>query len=566
MTRCTLWKFLTAIACLACAAPLSAQTVEWSAQTGAFEDPANWAGGAIPEFQDEALINNGGTAQVSSEGEAIRLTIGLNGGTGSFEQTDGFFQANGAFIGDNSTGSATISGGEFTIGGDSIHVGWRPGAVGVMNISGAETLVTSGDDFQLGREGTGTLNLSGGTLSAGFTVIGKFGTGIWNQTGGFFAQAFGDVEIGDGGRDDQASTAGPRTGTLNLSDGFIQTRGHFAIGNRRGGGVVTVSGGVLSVTGGDSSNLYIGRGADSSPGVGNPVELVVRGGDATIAVTGSLLMNLENVAQSSTLTAQLTGPTFSTILVAGDADVRNGTLKVELDGYVPSLNDSFALVQTGVELDSVLEAIDAQIDAAGYLPNPHGFPALFGQVRGPFADVDLAPLPAGLAWDVIYDETSIVLNVIEGAGGIAGDLNGNGMLDAGDMDLLSAEVRAGGSTPSYDLNGDGSVNGADREFWVDSLFNTYMGDSNLDGEFNSGDFVFVFQAGEYEDGVAGNSTWATGDWNGDSEFDSSDFVTAFQAGGFEQGPRAAVSAVPEPGTATLLLVALASAAAYLRRR
>jgi hypothetical protein len=351
-----------------------------------------------------------------------------------------------------------------------------------------------------------------------------------------------------------------------LSGGIIQTAGNFAIGNRRGGGVATISGGILSVTGRDSSNLFIGRGADSSPGVGNPVELVVRGGDATIAVTGSLLMNLEDVAESSTLTAQLTGPTFSTLLLAGDADVRNGTLKVELDGYAPSLNDSFLLVQTGIELDSVLDAIDAEIDAQGYVPNPHGFPALFGQVRGPFDAVELAPLPAGLAWDLIYEETSIVLTVIEGAGGIAGDLNGNGLLDAGDMDLLSAEVRAGGNNPAYDLNGDGAVSGDDREFWVDNLATTYMGDSNLDGEFNSGDFVFVFQAGEYEDGVAANSTWGTGDWNGDAEFDSSDFVTAFQAGGFEQGPRGAVSAVPEPSSVSLLLIAMTGLVGYLRRR
>ena len=56
------------------------------------------------------------------------------------------------------------------------------------------------------------------------------------------------------------------------------------------------------------------------------------------------------------------------------------------------------------------------------------------------------------------------------------------------------------------------------------------GDSNRDGVFNSSDLVFVFQAGEYEDRIAGNSTYEEGDWNGDGEFDSSDLVFAFQAG------------------------------------
>ena len=63
-------------------------------------------------------------------------------------------------------------------------------------------------------------------------------------------------------------------------------------------------------------------------------------------------------------------------------------------------------------------------------------------------------------------------------------------------------------------------------------------------------------AGEYEDGAAGNSGWATGDWNGDMDFDSSDFVAAFQGAGFEAGPRAAVAAVPEPSSIVLLLVGM----------
>ncbi len=59
------------------------------------------------------------------------------------------------------------------------------------------------------------------------------------------------------------------------------------------------------------------------------------------------------------------------------------------------------------------------------------------------------------------------------------------------------------------------------------------GDSNLDRVFNSSDLVKVFQYGEYEDGIANNSTWFEGDWNGDGDFDSSDLVLAFQLGHYE---------------------------------
>ena len=59
------------------------------------------------------------------------------------------------------------------------------------------------------------------------------------------------------------------------------------------------------------------------------------------------------------------------------------------------------------------------------------------------------------------------------------------------------------------------------------------GDSNGDGNFDSSDLVVAFQSGEYEDGIAGNSTFEEGDWNQDGDFDSSDLVYVFQLGLYE---------------------------------
>ena len=81
-----------------------------------------------------------------------------------------------------------------------------------------------------------------------------------------------------------------------------------------------------------------------------------------------------------------------------------------------------------------------------------------------------------------------------------------------------------------------------------------MGDSDLNGLFNSADFVLAFQAGKYEV-VRANATWVQGDWDGDKFFTSADFVAAFADGGYEAGPRpAAISAVPEPHALTLLCI------------
>jgi hypothetical protein len=148
----------------------------------------------------------------------------------------------------------------------------------------------------------------------------------------------------------------------------------------------------------------------------------------------------------------------------------------------------------------------------------------------------------------------ILLNAIDwltGSSGLTGDFNSNGALDAGDLDLLAQGQRD--NNVAYDLNSDGATNLADRTLWVEQLKQTWMGDSDLNGQFNSGDFVAVFQAGKFETGQA--ATWSEGDWNGDMRFDSSDFVLAFQSGGYERGPRVPPVAVPEPCSLVLFLAA-----------
>ena len=78
---------------------------------------------------------------------------------------------------------------------------------------------------------------------------------------------------------------------------------------------------------------------------------------------------------------------------------------------------------------------------------------------------------------------------------------------------------------TFDENNDGQVDFDDRVIWVDSHKGTWMGDSNLDGEFSSGDLVQVFAGGLYEkDEMA---LWGQGDWNGDMRFGSGDLVAAF---------------------------------------
>ena len=146
---------------------------------------------------------------------------------------------------------------------------------------------------------------------------------------------------------------------------------------------------------------------------------------------------------------------------------------------------------------------------------------------------------------------------------VEGDLNHNGELDMHDLNILTQNVVLGAVNLKLDLNRDEAVDVNDVHYWVTDLTETWIGDANLDGEFNSGDFVNVFTAGKYEtDELA---LWNEGDWNADERFDSSDFVGAFQGGGYEMGIRQPVSTVPEPSSWLLAVFGIGAATRFRTR-
>lgn len=142
-----------------------------------------------------------------------------------------------------------------------------------------------------------------------------------------------------------------------------------------------------------------------------------------------------------------------------------------------------------------------------------------------------------------------------------GDYNTDDLIDIADIEILRDAVKHGDH--SFDLTGDGFADSADIQFFAEDpdLLNSWIGDSNGDGQFNTSDFTTVFQAGQFEDNdgtpdTTMNSVWASGDWNGDGEFNPSDFVFGFQGDGFEKGPRVALNNVPEPNSVALLLIGI----------
>ncbi len=111
-----------------------------------------------------------------------------------------------------------------------------------------------------------------------------------------------------------------------------------------------------------------------------------------------------------------------------------------------------------------------------------------------------------------------------------GDFNGDGQVDALDIDLLALAIRD--STLSWDPNGDGQTNWDDHRFLVESVLRTSYGDADLNGRFDSADLLLIFQGGTYEDDVRNNARWSTGDFNGDGDFTTADLLAALKTNRF----------------------------------
>ena len=197
---------------------------------------------------------------------------------------------------------------------------------------------------------------------------------------------------------------------------------------------------------------------------------------------------------------------------------------------------------------------------------PRGFATnLFGQV-GNHEAVGTVLDANGNGWEITSSIT-----VVREPTDVAGDINYNGELDLGDLNIMTRNVSlipTDGHELSedqlrLDMNGDQSVDVSDVHHWVTELKGTWIGDANLDGEFNSTDFIEVFQAGKYESGES--ARWNEGDWNSDARFDSADFIAAFQDGGYEMGARSAVAAVPEPASWFLVSIGLLGVGRIRRR-
>ena len=121
---------------------------------------------------------------------------------------------------------------------------------------------------------------------------------------------------------------------------------------------------------------------------------------------------------------------------------------------------------------------------------------------------------------------------------IQGDLDGDGVVGAGDIDLLFAAIRDSSSVARLDLDSNGAVDDFDVSFLTETVLQTVRGDVNLDGQVAFDDFLVL--SANFEKGSS--ATREDGDLNGDQVVNFADFL--FLAADFGKDSATQDSPVP----------------------
>jgi autotransporter-associated beta strand protein/T5SS/PEP-CTERM-associated repeat protein len=354
-------------------APAAAQTANWiNAGSGAWTTPGNWDTGTVPGNADTAAIDNGGTAILSSPGQAVgELDIGALGGSGALVVQGGgtLTQAgNSSAVSTIGTGSLTITGnGSGVILPGDLLIGRGPGTDTITlgagaqlsanrsfigegaaptnattisaTVTGAGTLWNSGIFFGIGGGAPTTSDTV--TISAGATITADDPTATPTNSGGIST-------IGEGGLGSMVVTG---AGSQFLLGGFTELSIGEFFGTDGNGTLTIENGGLVSAykvimgafSAGSSGTLAINSG-----GVLETANLVKDLGTATVLI------------DDGTLRASADSTTFISGFNAGDITIGSGGATIDSNGFTvtatSALGGSGALTKTGAGtliLDSV---------------------------------------------------------------------------------------------------------------------------------------------------------------------------------------------------------------------
>jgi hypothetical protein len=527
--------------------------------------------GASPASAGTIILSSGSL-------DAPDINIGFNGGAGTFLQTgtqsscllgiNTFSVGNGT----GSTGTVILSAGTM-ISGFSTNIG---------SLGGSGTFIQNGSlsvsqfNFSLnvgaGTGSSGTVLLSGGSLTGGVYVGVAGGTGAFIQSGG--SSNIGGLFVGNSGTGTFSLIAGSMTtiatslvggnngsdanppggGTFMQSGGISNFNGGLSVGDGTGtsgtfiltGGSATIGddmgifGGTFLQSGGSSSlgdNIDVGGGAPGYLSLTGGT-LVTGGvfmgdglaGNGTLQQSGSQTFSrLGSIYMLSNATLLLSGGTMniSTITSQGTIQVSGGTMSVQSNLYS---NDSLAISGGTIALTGAGSLGSGSINAAGFtISGPgvldvgsSGLVIEYGNGPSPVGDLSFAHTarnyPAGSIQR--YAQTAIDNLNWDGPGISSSyaqnDPNGLtavGIVDENDLGIYPNDYTvAGGGTGTWMGQ---SINDPNNVL----VRMTYYGDGNLDGVVNRFDVTALSQG---YSGLAGYVGWSDGDYNYDGQINKND--------------------------------------------
>ena len=251
-------------------AGVSMANVDWAAgAVGNWTNGANWVGGSIPGAADLVEFNGGGAvATIDSDvGTFAKLQTGEKAGTDTINvETGGAIIVNEARLATvaGNTTILNINGGSFTYMDGNTAIGRK--GTGIVNVNSGSLLTGAGDDLDLGRDtgSRGELHVNGGTVTikrhlvvAAYKGSGNSGHvdvsgGTVNITSDLMVGQFGTGTVvlsGGSVTADRARVGGMNTGTgtLTVNAGGLLTVGRLNVGGATGlTGVVNLNGGTVN--------------------------------------------------------------------------------------------------------------------------------------------------------------------------------------------------------------------------------------------------------------------------------------------------------------------------------
>jgi len=545
------------------------------------------------------------TGVAATLGDAVGAAGTLNVGVGAFNVTGSDFTQRQLILGNRGAGTLNVINGADVnvLGGNStVTLGRHAEGVGVVNINGAGSMMTTGNQLWIGENGSGTLTVqNGGRLvtssTAGFSNI----IGVFNGSSG------AATVTGPGSTWTNANTlrvGNSGSGSLTVSNGgsFVQSNGFANIiieSDHGGAATVTGAGSTLTTAGA----MYVGSTGDGVMTVlnGGSVtagRLTLRGlndgsGHVMVGGAGSTL-NVTNVLEIGMPEGGFTtGPTNLTINPGAMVNVgqrieldTNGLLKLQggtltaasigstdlLAGQYEGVFDWTAgTLHTGHVGGSVTN--QGGVLAPGLSAGRTTIDGNYTQLAAAALEIEIGGTTPTTQHDFVYLEGAATLNgvleldlinnfdptagqtftILESISGMTGAFS-----NVANGQRLTTEDGQGSFQVHY-----GAGSAFDPNQIVLSNFQADFAPADFDEDGDvDGDDLVKWKAGY---GANGDADHMAGDADGDKDVDGNDFLNWQRGVGNGVLAKPAVGAVPEPATLMLGCVAAIGMAAAARR-